>query len=182
MASSRNAMLVSRVAPPTGRTNRREKEKRLVANLERTLIIVKPDGVQRGVVGEILGRLERRGLKIVALQLQTVRRDVAEKHYGEHAGKPFFAGLIDYITSGPVVSAVLEGPNAIEATRATMGATNPAKAGPGTIRGDFALIMGRNLIHGSDGPESAAREIEIFFGGNETDTYPRAIDPWIIEE
>ena len=153
-----------------------------MANLERTLIIVKPDGVQRGLVGEILGRLEGRGLKIVALQLQNVSREVAEKHYGEHKGKPFFPGLIDYITSGPVVTAVLEGPSAIEATRATMGSTNPAKAGPGTIRGDFALIMGRNLIHGSDGPESAAREIGIFFGGSDIASYARSTDPWVIEE
>jgi len=182
MAWLRAAVLVSDVGPPFGRTLSSHKEKRLVANVERTLIIVKPDGVQRGLVGEILGRLEGRGLKIVVLQLQSVSRAVAEKHYGEHAGKPFFAGLIDYITSGPVVSAVLEGPNAIEATRSTMGATNPAKAGPGTIRGDFALIMGRNLIHGSDGPESAAREIGIFFGGSDIASYARSTDPWIIEE
>ena len=153
-----------------------------MATVERTLIIVKPDGVQRGLVGEIIGRLERRGLKIVALQLQTVSRAVAEKHYGEHAGKPFFAGLIDYITSGPVVTAVLEGPNAVEATRTTMGATNPTKAGPGTIRGDFGLIMGRNLIHGSDSPASAEREIGIFFGGAEIPSYALSKDAWIVEE
>lgn len=176
------SVLGSAVAPPLGRTPSKDKERRLVANSERTLIIVKPDAVQRGLAGEILGRLERRGLKIVALQLQNVPRDVAELHYGEHAGKPFFPGLIDYITSGPVVTAVLEGPNAIEATRATMGATNPAKAGPGTIRGDFALIVGRNLIHGSDSAESAAREVGIFFGDSNIVTYARSTDPWIIEE
>lgn len=151
-------------------------------SIERTLVIVKPDGVQRGLVGEILGRLERRGLKIVALQVRNVPREVAEKHYGEHAGKPFFNGLIDYITSGPVVSAVLEGPNAVEATRASMGATNPVKAAPGTIRGDFALIIGRNLIHGSDSTASAEREIGIFFGGSDIPSFQRSSDPWIIEE
>src|SRR6185312_12633943 len=104
----------------------------------------------------------------------------AEQHYGEHAGKPFFPGLIDYITSGPVVTAVLEGPNAVEATRATMGATNPTKAGPGTIRGDYGLIMGRNLIHGSDSPESATREIGIFFGAAEIPSYSLSKDPWIV--
>lgn len=149
---------------------------------ERTLIIVKPDGVQRGLVGEILGRLERRGLKIVALKVQTVGRSVAERHYGEHKGKPFFGGLIDYITSGPVVTAVLEGPNAVEATRSTMGATNPTKAAPGTIRGDLGLIMGRNLIHGSDSVESAEREISIFFGDVEMPSYRLSTDQWIIEE
>lgn len=149
---------------------------------ERTLVIVKPDGVQRGLVGEIIGRLERRGLKIVAVRVQTVSRDVAERHYGEHKGKPFFAGLIDYITSGPVVTAVLEGPNAVEATRSTMGATNPTKAAPGTIRGDLGLIMGRNLIHGSDSVESAKREIGIFFGDAEIPSFGLTSDRWIVEE
>jgi nucleoside-diphosphate kinase len=145
------------------------------------LVIIKPDGVQRGLVGEILGRLERRGLKIVALNFQVIERALAERHYGEHAGKPFYAGLVDYITSGPVVTMVLEGPQAIAATRATMGATRPVEAAPGTIRGDLALMVGRNLIHGSDGPESAAREIELFFGGQTLSSWARDTDGWILE-
>jgi nucleoside-diphosphate kinase len=153
-----------------------------LVSMERTLVIVKPDGVQRGLVGEIIGRLERRGLKIAAIRVQTVGRDVAERHYGEHKGKPFFAGLIDYITSGPVVTAVLEGPNAVEATRSTMGATNPTKAAPGPIRGDLGLIMGRNLIHGSDSVESADREIGIFFGDVEIPSFALTSDRWIVEE
>ena len=140
---------------------------RQVAELEQTLVIIKPDGVQRGLVGEIVGRLERRGLKIVAMELRSIDRELAERHYGEHKGKPFFAGLVDYIESGPVVTMVLEGPQAIAATRATMGATKPVEAAPGTIRGDLGVMIGRNLIHGSDGPESAAREVNLFFGDRE---------------
>ena len=152
-----------------------------MAEIEQTLIIVKPDGVQRGLVGEIVGRLERRGLKIVALQMQQVDRGTAERHYGEHQGKPFFAGLVDYITSAPVVVMVLEGPQAVSAARATIGSTRPVEAGPGTIRGDFGLMVGRNLIHGSDSVESAAREIGIFFGDAATFAYDREIDRWILE-
>jgi nucleoside-diphosphate kinase len=151
-----------------------------VADLERTLVIIKPDGVQRGLVGEILGRLERRGLKIVGLKFETIERPVAEQHYGEHQGKPFYAGLVDYITSGPVVLMVLEGPQAIAATRATVGSTRPVEAAPGTIRGDLALMVGRNLIHGSDGPESAAREVKLFFG-DELTSWTRDTDRWILE-
>ena len=132
--------------------------------VERTLVILKPDAVQRGLTGEIIGRLERRGLKIVGLDMRTIDRDVATRHYAEHEGKPFYAGLIDYITSGPVVLAVLEGPNAIEAARQLIGATNGIEAAPGSIRGDFALEVRRNLVHGSDSDASAAREIKIFFG------------------
>lgn len=152
-----------------------------VADLEQTLVIIKPDGVQRGLVGEIIGRLERRGLKISALEFRTIDRELAERHYGEHKGKPFFAGLVDYIVSGPVVTLVLEGPQAIAATRATMGATKPVEAAPGTIRGDFSLMIGRNLIHGSDGPESAAREVELFFGGRVSSGWTRGTDDWILE-
>ena len=150
--------------------------------VERTLVIVKPDGVQRGLVGEIVGRLERRGLKIVALGLRTIDRELAERHYAEHEGKPFYAGLVEYIGSGPVVTMVLEGPNAIAVVRSTMGTTNPASAAPGTIRADLALELGRNLIHGSDGPESAQREIALFFGEAGLTSYDRAIDRWIVED
>ncbi len=150
--------------------------------VEQTLVIVKPDGVQRGLVGEIVGRLERRGLKIVAMRLQLVPRAVAERHYGDHEGKPFYAGLVDYITSGPVVTLVLEGPSAVSVVRSTMGATNPANAAPGTIRADLALSIGRNLIHGSDSPESAAREVGIFYGDESPSSYRRDIDRWILED
>lgn len=152
-----------------------------MADIEQTLIIVKPDGVQRGLVGEIIGRLERRGLKIVALQMQQIDRATAERHYGEHQGKPFFAGLVDYITSAPVVVIVLEGPAAVAAARATIGATRPVDAAPGTIRGDLGLMVGRNLIHGSDSVASATREIDIFFGNTIPFAYQREIDRWILE-
>jgi nucleoside-diphosphate kinase len=149
--------------------------------VERTLVIIKPDAVQRGLVGEIIKRLEDRGLKIVGLDLRTVDRDVAARHYGEHEGKPFYAGLIDYITSGPSVLMVLEGPNAVSVVRATMGKTNPVEAPPGTIRGDLGLMTGRNLIHGSDGPESAQREVALFFGDGGASSWERDTDRWILE-
>lgn len=152
-----------------------------MADIEQTLIIVKPDGVQRGLVGEITARLERRGLKIVAMQMQQVDRATAERHYGEHQGKSFFAGLVDYITSAPVVVMVLEGPQAVAAARATIGATRPVEAAPGTIRGDLGMMVGRNLIHGSDSVESAAREIGIFFSAAAPFFYQREIDRWILE-
>lgn len=152
-----------------------------MAEQERTLVIIKPDGVQRGLIGEIIGRLERRGLKVVGLSLQTIGREIAERHYGEHAGKPFYAGLVDYITSGPVVTMVLEGPQAIAATRATVGSTRPVEAAPGTIRGDLGLMVGRNLIHASDGPESAAREVDLFFGESLSGSWSRDTDRWILE-
>ncbi|CAI7980267.1 MULTISPECIES: nucleoside-diphosphate kinase [Parafrankia] len=132
---------------------------------ERTLILVKPDGVSRGLVGEVVGRIERKGLKIVALELRTLERSVAETHYGEHASKPFFGELVEFITSGPLVALVVEGPRAVEALRGLIGATDPVKAAPGSLRGDFALEIGQNLIHGSDSPESAKREIDLFFPG-----------------
>ena len=134
-----------------------------MADSQRTLVLVKPDGVARGLVGEVLGRLERRGLGLVALELRTLDRETAHRHYGEHEGKPFFESLIEFITSGPLVAAVAEGPRAIETWRAMMGPTDPVKAPSGTIRGDFGLIVTENLVHGSDSPESAAREIALFF-------------------
>jgi nucleoside-diphosphate kinase len=149
--------------------------------LEQTLVIIKPDGVQRGLVGEIVGRLERRGLKIVAMELRMIDRALAERHYGEHAGKPFFNGLVDYIVSGPVVTLVLEGPQAIAATRATIGATKPVEAAPGTIRGDLGMMIGRNLIHGSDKAESAAKEVALFFGDRVLGGWSRGADDWIWE-
>ena len=132
---------------------------------ERTLVLVKPDGVARNLVGEVLGRIERKGWKIVALELRTLDRGTAESHYGEHRDKPFFGELVDFITGGPLVAAVVEGPDVIVGWRNLMGATNPVNAAPGTIRGDLAAIMSENVSHGSDSPESAAREIALFFPG-----------------
>ena len=148
---------------------------------EQTLVIVKPDGVQRGLIGEIVGRLERRGLKIVAMQMRLVERAVAEEHYGEHRGKAFYAGLVDYITSSPSVLMAVAGPGAIAVVRSTVGATRPAEAAPGTIRADYGLTVGRNLIHASDSAESAERELRLFFGENGTLSYEREIDRWILE-
>ncbi|HEY9772400.1 MAG TPA: nucleoside-diphosphate kinase [Planktothrix sp.] len=135
---------------------------------ERTFVAVKPEGVERGHIGEVIQRFERRGLRIVGMKLMTVPTALAEEHYGEHKAKPFFKGLVSHITSGPIVALVLEGKNAISVARSVIGATNPAEAAPGTIRGDLALDIGRNIVHGSDGPESAKREIGLFFGDNET--------------
>lgn len=149
--------------------------------MERTLVIIKPDGVQRQLIGPIISRFEQRGLKIIALKMMQVSQDLARRHYAVHEGKPFYEGLIRYITSGPVVVMVLEGPNAIEVTRATIGATNPAKASLGTIRADYALEMGRNLVHGSDGPETAAAEIALWFSEGELLSYSRETDRWILE-
>jgi len=132
---------------------------------ERTLVLVKPDGVRRGLVGEVVARLERKGLRLVALELRTLERAFAVEHYGEHDGRPFFAGLVDFITGGPLVALVAEGPDAVRAVRVLMGATNPVEAAPGSLRGDFALEIGENLVHGSDAPEAAAREIGLFFPG-----------------
>lgn len=147
--------------------------------MERTFVMLKPDAVQRGLVGEIIARFERRGLKLVAMKLLRVSPGLAHRHYAVHASKPFFAGLIAYITSGPVVAMVLEGKDAIEVARATMGATNPASAAPGTIRADYAVEMGRNLVHGSDGPETAASEIGLWFSPEDLLDYERSVDGWI---
>lgn len=132
---------------------------------QRTLVLIKPDGVARNLVGEVLGRIERKGLRLVALELRTLDRATAQAHYAEHESKPFFTDLVDFITSGPLVAAVIEGPDAIVAWRTMMGATNPVNAAPGTIRGDLATVTQNNVTHGSDSPESAAREIALFFPG-----------------
>ena len=132
---------------------------------ERTLVLIKPDGVARGLVGEVLGRIERKGFRIVALEQRTLTIAIAEAHYGEHRGKPFFADLVAFVTSAPLVAAVIEGPDAILSWRSMMGATNPANAVPGTIRGDLATETQNNVTHGSDSPESAAREVELFVPG-----------------
>lgn len=153
-----------------------------MANIERSLVIIKPDAVQRGLIGEIIARYEKRGLKIAAMKLEQVSRETAEKHYGEHKGKPFYEGLVSYITSAPSVLMVVEGPDAIEVVRTTNGATKPVDALPGTIRGDFALTIGRNVVHASDGVASAEREVGIFFGDGGIVDYGREVDPWIIED
>ena len=132
-------------------------------NAERTLVLVKPDGVARGLVGQVIARLEAKGLRLVAAELRTLTAEVAETHYAEHRERPFFGSLVEFITSAPLVALVIEGPRAIEAFRALAGATDPVKAAPGTIRGDFALEVQDNIVHGSDSPESAAREIALFF-------------------
>jgi nucleoside-diphosphate kinase len=151
------------------------------SNVQRTLIIAKPDAVQRGLVGTVLSRLEQRGLRLVALRLLQIDRDLAERHYGVHKGKPFFAGLVQYIISTPVVVAVFEGANAVATARATIGATNPADAAMGTIRGDFALEISRNLVHGSDSVDNALHEISLYFQPEDLVTYQRDIDQWISE-
>jgi nucleoside-diphosphate kinase len=149
--------------------------------MERTLVLVKPDAMQRGLAGEIILRLERRGLRIAGLKLLQVDRALAAKHYGEHVGKPFYEGLVGYITSSPIIAAVFEGTNAVESVRNTVGKTNPRDAAPGTIRGDFGLEIGRNLIHASDSIESGEREAGIFFDAAELQSYERAIDKWVFE-
>lgn len=146
--------------------------------MERTLVIIKPDAVQRGLIGETVSRLERRGLKIVGMKLMQIDEELARRHYSVHRGKPFFEGLIEYITSAPVVVMVVEGPKAIEAVRLTMGATDPVNAAPGTIRGDYALDILRNLVHGSDGPDTARAEVALFFGENELVSWTRDTDRW----
>lgn len=148
--------------------------------MERTFIILKPDAVQRGLVGESIARFERRGLKIAAMKFLQVPEELARKHYAVHEGRPFYDGLIEYITSGPVVAMVLEGTDAIAAARKTMGATKPSEAEPGTIRADFGLEIGRNLVHGSDGPETAAFETDLWFG-EDLVSWERATDGWIFE-
>ena len=149
--------------------------------MERTLVLMKPDAMQRGLAGEILSRLERRGLRIAALRLFQMDEAMARRHYGEHEGKPFYEGLISYITACPIIAVVLEGSDAVEVGRKTIGATNPGEAAPGTIRGDLALETGRNLIHGSDSLESAKREIALFFREDELHSYARDVDRWLFE-
>ena len=149
--------------------------------MERTFIIVKPDAVQRGLTGEIIKRFEQRGLKIAGMKFMQVSRALAEKHYAVHQGKPFYEGLVGYITSAPVIVIALEGTNAVEAARGTIGATNPSKAAAGTIRADFALEIGRNLVHGSDSVENGQIEVANFFSSDELVSWSRVTDPWIFE-
>ncbi len=149
--------------------------------MERTLVLVKPDGVQRGLVGEVISRLERRGLKLAALKLMLVDDALARRHYSEHLERPFFPGLAEFITSSPLVAMVWEADNAVSIVRQTMGETNPVNSPAGTIRGDLGIDIGRNLVHGSDGPESAEREISLFFAPGEILSYDRSLDPWITE-
>jgi nucleoside-diphosphate kinase len=147
---------------------------------ERTLVLVKPDGVQRLLAGRIIGRFEERGLKIVGLKLVAVDRALAERHYAVHREKPFFRGLVDFITSSPLVALALEGPNAIAVVRTMVGSTRPHEAAPGTIRGDFALETAQNLIHASDGPDTAAAELALWFRDGELVSYDREIDRWAL--
>ena len=149
--------------------------------MERTLIIVKPEGVQRGLIGNIITRFEQRGLKFVGLKLIHITPELAEQHYGVHKGKGFYAGLVKHITSSPVVVGVVEGPKAITIVRTSMGATNAAEALPGTIRGDYALEIGFNIVHGSDGTETAKQEIDLFFKPEELVDYTLATDQWVYE-
>ena len=149
--------------------------------MERTLVLVKPDAVQRGLTGEVISRIEGTGLKLVALKMLHMDKGMAERHYGIHRGKPFFEGLVQFITSSPLVAAVFEGPKAVEIVRKTMGDTDPAEAAAGTIRGDLALDIGRNAVHGSDSSENAEQEIGLFFSPEELLSYERQIEPWIIE-
>ena len=150
--------------------------------MDRTLVLIKPDAMQRGLAGEIISRLERRGLKIVALRLMQVDDALARRHYAEHEGKPFLEGLVRFITSSPIIAAVFEGPNAVGVVRQAMGATDPQKAEPGTIRGDLALYIQNNLIHGSDSPASAQREIALFFGESDIVGWDRKTDASIFGE
>ena len=147
---------------------------------ERTLVLIKPDGVQRLLVGRVLARFEERGLKLVGLKLVHVDRELAERHYAVHREKPFFGGLVEFITSSPLVALALDGPNAIAVVRAMVGATRPHEAAPGTIRGDFALETAQNLIHASDGPETAATELALWFAPGELVDYEREIDRWAL--
>ena len=149
--------------------------------MEQTLILIKPDGVERGLIGQIITRFEQRGLKLAGMKLLQVSNELARRHYAVHEGKPFFEPLIEYITSSPVVAMVLEGPEAVQVARNTIGATRPAEATAGSIRGDFGLMVGRNLVHGSDSPENAAIEIALWFDDAELIDYDRSVDCWILE-
>jgi nucleoside-diphosphate kinase len=149
--------------------------------MEKTFVMVKPDGVERGLMGEVVARLERRGLRMVAAKFMWVSQELAEKHYAIHKGKPFYEGLIQYITSAPVLAMVWEGPNAVAAVRQTMGATRPTEAAPGSIRHDFALMVGRNLTHASDSVENGELEVALWFEPQELVAWTRAVDRWIFE-
>ncbi|MEO0406224.1 MAG: nucleoside-diphosphate kinase [Cyanobacteria bacterium P01_A01_bin.135] len=149
--------------------------------MERTFIAIKPDGVQRGIIGDIISRFEAKGFTLVGMKMLTASRELAEKHYGEHQGKPFFDGLVNFITSGPVVAMVWEGEGVIASARKLIGATKPAESAPGTIRGDFGVTIGRNIIHGSDAPETAQKEIQLWFGEGELSDWEPTMTPWIYE-
>ncbi len=149
--------------------------------MERTFVIVKPDGVQRGLVGEIIARLERRGLRLAGAKFMAVSQELAETHYGIHKGKPFYDGLIEYITSAPVMAMVWEGPNAVAAVRLTMGATRPTEAAPGSVRHDYGLEVGRNITHASDSVENGKLETELWFKPEELVEWQRDVDRWIFE-
>lgn len=148
---------------------------------EQTFVMIKPDAVQRGLIGNIISRFEKKGIKLVAMKLVSVNKKLAEKHYGVHKGKPFFEPTVKYITSSPVVAMVLEGENVIEIVRSMMGKTNPVEAAPGTIRGDYGQFIGRNIVHGSDGPDTAEFEINLWFSEQELARYERIDEPWLIE-
>ena len=150
--------------------------------MERTLVLVKPDGVQRGLIGEVIARFERRGLRLVAAKFIQVSTELAETHYGEHKGQVFYDGLISYITSAPVMAMVWEGPNAVAAVRQTVGSTKPIESPPGSIRHDYALEVGRNLIHASDKPETGEREVALWFKTEELVDWKRAVDQWVFEK
>lgn len=149
--------------------------------MERTFIMIKPDGVQRGLTGEIIKRLEQKGFNLVAMKMMNVSRELAEKHYDVHSDKPFFGNLVEFITSAPVVATVWEGEGVVASARAIIGATNPLSAEPGTIRGDYGISIGRNLIHGSDAVETAQREIALWFEESELTSWKPALQPWIYE-
>ena len=148
---------------------------------ERTFVMIKPDAVQRGFIGDIISRFERKGIKLVAMKLASVSRELAEKHYGIHKGKPFFESTVKYITSSPVVAMILEGNNAIDMVRSMMGATDPQKADMGTIRGDLGQFIGRNIVHGSDGPDTAEFEMNLWFKPEEIANYARIDEGWLSE-
>ena len=149
--------------------------------METTLILIKPDGVQRALIGEIISRIEQKGLKISGMKLMNVTEEIAGRHYEEHVDRPFFGSLVDFITSSPVVAMAVAGDNAVQVMRTIMGSTNPQEADPGTIRGDFGMTIGMNLIHGSDSADSAVRELGIFFDSSEIIEYDRSVDTWVIE-
>ena len=149
--------------------------------METTLILIKPDGVQRALIGEIISRIEQKGLKIRGMKLMNVTEEIAGRHYEEHVDRPFFGSLVDFITSSPVVAMAVAGDNAVQVMRTIMGSTNPQEADPGTIRGDFGMTIGMNLIHGSDSADSAVRELGIFFDSSEIIEYDRSVDTWVIE-
>ncbi len=149
--------------------------------MERTLVLVKPDGVQRALIGEIITRFERAGLRLAGMKFMQISPELAEQHYGEHKGKPFYEGLVAYITSAPVVAMCWEGTSAIPRVRTLMGQTKPAESAPGTIRGDYGMDVGRNLVHGSANADDAAREVALFFTDNELVEWGRTIDPWVFE-